>query len=235
MIAEILGKHTKMPVAQVEDGMPVQPNHVYVIRPGHTMTIRDGQLHLGDRVEKARHSRPVDDFFRSLAEEQRERAVCVVMSGMGSNGTAGAQAVKAVGGLCVAQDPESAPDPSMPRHLIDAGYADYIAPPAGPPDLLLAYAPSHYATGGRAAPPPAPPPPPTPPPPRPPPPTPCCPPPRATTPPAGARPTPGPSSSRSSSTSARSWPSSAPAPSRTSPGTRGRPGRGAIGADGGRF
>jgi two-component system CheB/CheR fusion protein len=152
MMAEILGRRTAMPVRQVEDGMPVEPDHVYVIRPGHVLTIRDGRLHLGPKLGSPRAAnRPVDDFFKSLAEEQRERAVCVVLSGMGSNGTAGAPAVKAVGGLCVAQDPETAQYPSMPRHLIDAGYADYIARPADLPDVLLAYARSHYATGGREA------------------------------------------------------------------------------------
>src|SRR2546427_202910 len=80
-----------------------EPNHVYVIRPGHTLTIKDGRLHLGEPLEKPGHRRPVDDFFRSLAEEQRERAIGVVLSGMGSNGSVGAQAIKAVGGLCIAQ------------------------------------------------------------------------------------------------------------------------------------
>ncbi len=151
-LADILGRRTAMPVRQVEDGMPVEPDHVYVIRPGHVLTVRDGHLHLGPQLGAPRAAnRPVDDFFKSLAEEQRERAICVVMSGMGSNGTAGAQAVKAVGGLCVAQDPESAPYPSMPRHLIDAGYADSIVRPAELPDVLLAYAGSPYARGGREA------------------------------------------------------------------------------------
>src|SRR5206468_6411077 len=104
---------------------------------------------LGTALGKPGHSRPVDDFFKSLAEEQRQRAICIIMSGMGSNGTAGCQAVKAVGGLCIAQDPESAQFPSMPRHLIDAGYADYILRPADLPDVLLTYARSRYASGGR--------------------------------------------------------------------------------------
>ena len=103
-MAEILARHTAMPVAQVEDGMDVEPNHVYVIRPGRVLTIREGRLHLGPPLGTLRAAnRPIDDFFRSLAAEQRERAVCVVMSGMGSNGTAGAQAVKTVGGRCIAQ------------------------------------------------------------------------------------------------------------------------------------
>jgi len=149
-MAEILGRRTRMPVRQVEDGTAVEPNHVYVIRPGHVLTIRDGRFHLGPTLGTSRAAnRPIDDFFKSLAEEQRERAVCVVLSGMGSNGTAGAQAVKAVGGLCIAQDPDTAQFPSMPRHLIDAGYADYIVRPADLPEILINYAGSPYATGGR--------------------------------------------------------------------------------------
>ena len=73
LMAEILSRRTLMPVIQIRDGMPVEPNHVYVIAPGFTLTIRQGQLHLGEPVEKRGHRRPVDDFLRSLAEEQRER------------------------------------------------------------------------------------------------------------------------------------------------------------------
>lgn len=151
MVAEILQRHTAMVVSQVEDGMVIEPNKVYVIRPGHTLTIRDGRLHLGDRLEKPRHSRPVDDFFKSLAEEQRERAICLIMSGMGSNGSAGAQAIKAVGGLCIAQDPETAQFPSMPRSLIDVGYADLILAPAEIPEALIAYAQHPYASADRGS------------------------------------------------------------------------------------
>jgi PAS domain S-box-containing protein len=151
-MAEILARRTAMPVAQVEDGMAVAPDHLYVIRPGRLLTIHDGRLHLGPRLGTPRAAnRPIDDFFKSLAEEQRERALCIVMSGMGSNGAAGAQAVKAVGGLCVAQDPETAQFPSMPQHLIDSGYADYVLRPADIPEVLLAYAGHPYARGGREA------------------------------------------------------------------------------------
>jgi two-component system CheB/CheR fusion protein len=150
LLAEILSRRTKMLVRQAADGMPIEPDHVYVLRPGHVLTVREGCLRLGPRLGSPNvANRPVDDLFRSLAEEQRERAICVVMSGTGSNGTAGAQAVKAVGGLCVAQDPESAQYPSMPRHLIDAGYADYVLRPAELPEVLLSYAGSPYAKGGR--------------------------------------------------------------------------------------
>ena len=148
LLAEILSKKTRMPVQQVEDGMEVRPDHLYVIRPGHVLTIRDGRLHLGAETERRGTTRPVDDFFKSLAEEQRERAIGVILSGMGSNGTAGAQAIKAVGGLCVAQDPETAQFPSMPRHLIDQGYADYVLRPSDMPDMLRRYAGHPYAREG---------------------------------------------------------------------------------------
>jgi two-component system CheB/CheR fusion protein len=151
MIAEILSRHTSMQVYQVEDGMPVTINTVYVIRPGHTLTIREGRLHLGERLEKPGNNRPVDDFFKSLAEEQRERAICIIMSGMGSNGTAGAQAVKAVGGLCVAQDLETAQFPSMPRHLIEAGYADFVLRIDEMPNVLREYVKQPYVRGADPA------------------------------------------------------------------------------------
>src|SRR4051812_36160963 len=89
LIADILSKKTAMLVQQVQDGMEVKPNQVYVIRPGHVLTIKDGRLRLGPQLGKRAANRPVDDFFKSLAEEQRERAIAVIMSGMGSNGTAG--------------------------------------------------------------------------------------------------------------------------------------------------
>ena len=74
LVAEILGRHTAMPVHQIRQGMRVEANHVYVIRPGHTLTLVDGTLHLGESVEKRGFRRPVDDFFRSLAREQKETA-----------------------------------------------------------------------------------------------------------------------------------------------------------------
>jgi two-component system CheB/CheR fusion protein len=147
MIAEILSRHTSMPIHQAKDATPVEINTAYVIRPGHTLTIKDGLLHLGDRLDKAGNNRPVDDFFKSLAIEQRERAICILMSGMGSNGTAGAQAIKAVGGLCIAQDPETAQFSSMPKHLVQAGYADYILRVREMPDALMKYISQPYVRG----------------------------------------------------------------------------------------
>jgi two-component system CheB/CheR fusion protein len=150
LLAEILGKHTRMPVVEVTDDLPVEPDHVYVIRPGHTLTLHDGRLRLGEPLAARGHGRPIDDFFRSLAEEQQQRAIAVVLSGMGSNGTAGAEAVEAVGGLVLAQDPESAKYPPMPRSLIDAGLADFILRPTEMPEVVVRYAGHPYVAAGPA-------------------------------------------------------------------------------------
>jgi two-component system CheB/CheR fusion protein len=153
MLAEILAKRTSMPVAQVEDGVALQPNHVYVIRPGNTLTMEGGKLRLGESVEQRGHRRPVDDFFRSLAAEQKEKAIIIILSGMGMNGAAGAQAVKAAGGICIAQDPATAEYPSMPQALIDTGYADQVLAIADMPDALINFAEHPYidsTAAGRA-------------------------------------------------------------------------------------
>jgi two-component system CheB/CheR fusion protein len=147
VLAELLGRHTSMPVHTVEDGMAVAPNEVYVIRPGNTLTLERGLLRLGASVERRGHRRPIDDFFRSLAAEQKERAICIVMSGMGSNGTAGAQAIKAAGGICIAQDPTTAEFPTMPQSLIDAGYADQVLAPADMPAALVSFIQHPYVAG----------------------------------------------------------------------------------------
>jgi two-component system CheB/CheR fusion protein len=147
MVADILSKHTHMPVDEIQDGMAVEPNHVYVIRPGHTLTIKEGALHLGASLREPGNNRPVDDFFRSLAEEQRERSICIIMSGMGSNGTAGSEVIKAVGGVAIAQDPESSKYPSMPRHLMDSGNADFVLRPREMAPVLLGYVQHPYVSG----------------------------------------------------------------------------------------
>src|SRR6266404_2397934 len=149
LMAEILSRHTSMPVIQIRDGMAIAANHVYVIAPGFTLTLQQGHLHLGQPVEKRGHRRPVDDFLRSLAEEQKERAIAVILSGTGTNGTAGAQAIKAAGGICIAQNPETAAFPGMPRSLIHAGYADQVLAPQDIPAVLQKYA-SHPYVGPEA-------------------------------------------------------------------------------------
>jgi two-component system, chemotaxis family, CheB/CheR fusion protein len=150
LLGEILGRRARIPVMEIEDGVNVEPNKAYVIAPGHTLTLEFGTLKLGDPVEKRGHRRPVDDFFRSLAAEQADKAVAVILSGTGTNGTAGAQAIKATGGICIAQQPESASFPGMPRSLIHAGLADQIMEAREIPGMLMRYASYPFAGDGEA-------------------------------------------------------------------------------------
>jgi len=150
LMADILSRCTSMPVLQVAEGMRVEPNHVYVIRPAYTLTLKGGVFALSSPVTERGHRRPVDDFFRSLAVEQREKSIAIILSGMGTNGTAGAQAIKAAGGLCIAQDPESAEFPGMPLSLIHAGYADQVCKPQEIPKILSAYARAPYVDAQQA-------------------------------------------------------------------------------------
>ena len=139
LMVEILSPCTPMRVVQIEDGVRLEPDTVFLIRPGFTVTLSAGLLRLGEPVEKRGHRRPVDDFFRSLALELQEHAIIVVLSGTGTNGTAGAQAIKAAGGLCVAQDPDTAEFPGMPRSLVHSGYADRVLPAEEIPGFLVSY------------------------------------------------------------------------------------------------
>lgn len=127
LMANILGKHTEMPVFQAEQDMAVEPDTVYLIPPKKYMTIQEGKLKLAEAPGTLSH--PIDAFFTSLAEEKREHAIAVVLSGTGSDGTNGVKAVKECGGLVIAQDPDSAKFDGMPRSVISTGLADFILSP----------------------------------------------------------------------------------------------------------
>jgi two-component system CheB/CheR fusion protein len=152
MLSEIFARHTRMPVLEIEDGMKLAPNCVYVIRPAFSVTMDGGTFSLGEPVEERGHRRPIDDFYRSLARVQREKAIAVVLSGVGTNGTSGAQAIKAAGGVCIAQDPDTADFSGMPRSLINSGYADQVCKVAEIPQVLTRYIQHPYvdpSTRGR--------------------------------------------------------------------------------------
>ena len=127
LMADILGKHTEMSVCQAENHMAIEPDTVYLIPPKKYMTVQDGALLLSDAPGTLNH--PIDAFFSSLAEEKREHAIAVVLSGTGSDGTNGVKAVKEVGGLVIAQDPDSAKFDGMPRSVINTGLADFVLSP----------------------------------------------------------------------------------------------------------
>lgn len=128
LLPELLQRATAMPVYQVKDRMPVEPDYVYVIPPNHDMSILHGVLHLFKPAAPRGLRLPIDFFFRSLAEDQQERSVGIILSGMGSDGTLGLRAIKEKAGLVLAQDPASAKFDSMPRNVINAGLADLVAP-----------------------------------------------------------------------------------------------------------
>ncbi len=126
LMPEILQRCTSMPVVQVEDGVRVQPDHVYVIPPGHSLSIMNGMLLLEDLA--LAEGRVIDSFFESLARDQGENAVGVILSGMGSDGTRGIQAIKEGFGLALVQDPASAEYPSMPRSAAATQLANDVLP-----------------------------------------------------------------------------------------------------------
>ena len=105
MLAELLGREAAMPVVQVEDGMRVEPNRVHIIIPAKTLVIRDGILKLVEPEAPRGQRHPIDKFFSSLAEDQKAKAIAIILSGAGSNGTAGLADIKQAGGMCIAQDP----------------------------------------------------------------------------------------------------------------------------------
>jgi len=138
MLPELLQRVSKMPVSQVKDRTKVKPNCVYVIPPNKSMSILKGVLHLFDPLESRGLRLPIDVFLRSLADDQKELGVGVILSGMGSDGSAGVRALKERGGIVLVQEPRDAKYDSMPRNAIDSVLADIVAPANELPVKLLA-------------------------------------------------------------------------------------------------
>jgi two-component system CheB/CheR fusion protein len=126
-MATILQRATAMPVVEVIDGVAVEPNRVYVIPPGRLLSISGGTLELASR-DSAAHPRVVDQFFESLADDLRNSAIGVVLSGTANDGTQGLESIKAVGGTTFAQD-DSAQFDGMPHSAIESGCVDFVLPP----------------------------------------------------------------------------------------------------------
>ncbi len=139
MMVDLLAGHTSMTVRQATDGMPVEREHLYVIPPGAYLSVADGALHLSQ--PQARHGArlPFDFLLHSLAEECGDRAVCVILSGTGADGSLGLKAVKEKGGLVIAQDPDEAGYDGMPRSAIMTGAVDLVLPVARIPEALVRY------------------------------------------------------------------------------------------------
>jgi two-component system, chemotaxis family, CheB/CheR fusion protein len=138
-LSEVLQAATEVPVTQVRGSVRIEPNHVYVIPPNKSLEMSDGRLALS-RLKGVEERRAlVDIFFRTLAESKHARAVSVVLSGTGADGSMGMKRVKEMGGVCVVQDPREAEYSDMPRHSIATGLVDYVLPVAEIPRKLIAY------------------------------------------------------------------------------------------------
>jgi two-component system CheB/CheR fusion protein len=129
VLTELLARKTAMTVIEVSEGLAVKPNHVYVIPPNATMSISSQTLHLCPREESGGMHMPVDTFMRALAEQKGNRAVGVILSGSGTDGTLGMAEIQAHGGVTFAQDEASAKYDGMPRSAVVAGYVDYVLSP----------------------------------------------------------------------------------------------------------
>ena len=128
LLTELIRRYTRMQVFEVEDGMQVQINCAYIIPPNFNMALLHGALHLLEPVAPRGQRLPIDFFFRSLAADQQERAIGIVLSGTGSDGTLGLRAIKDAGGMVMAQSTASSEFDGMPRSAIATGLVDYQLP-----------------------------------------------------------------------------------------------------------
>ena len=151
ILTGLIQRYTRMQVYEVEDGMKVQPNCAYIIPPGRDMAFLNGTLQLLEPSAPRGQRLPIDFFFRSLAQDQHERAICIVLSGTGSDGTLGLRSIKGEGGLVMAQTPESAEYDGMPRSAIATGLVDYELSPAEMPAQLIAYVTQAFGRPPRPA------------------------------------------------------------------------------------
>jgi two-component system, chemotaxis family, CheB/CheR fusion protein len=151
ILTALMQRYTRMKVYEVEDGMTVQINCAYIIPPNRDMAFLNGTLHLMEPAEPRGHRLPIDIFFRSLAQDQHERAIGIVLSGTCSDGTLGVRTIKAEGGMVMAQILDSCEFDGMPRSAIATGMVDYVLSPADMPTQLIAYVKHAFARPPRSA------------------------------------------------------------------------------------
>lgn len=144
ILTELLRRYTRMKVSEVEDGMEVQINCVYIIPPSCDMAFLNGTLQLLEPAEPRGHRLPVDFLFRSLAHDQHDRAIGIILSGTGSDGTLGVRAIKSEGGMVMVQRPDASEFDGMPRSAVATGLVDYELAPAEMPAQLMAYVKHAY-------------------------------------------------------------------------------------------
>jgi two-component system CheB/CheR fusion protein len=147
LMVELLSRHTKMPVHEVSDGLVIEANHIYIIPPAKYLSIENSILRLSKPPKSSRIETAIDNFLRSLAVDQAERSIGIILSGTSSHGCSGLQAIKANGGLVMVQQPDTAEYDAMPQNAIDTGIVDYILPPEEMPATLIRYVQHAYVSG----------------------------------------------------------------------------------------
>jgi len=146
LMVELLARRTAMPVVEAAEGMAVLANHVYIIPPNKYMTMSGGVLRLTGPVERGDWQTSIDVFLRALADDQQEKAICIILSGTGSHGSLGLKAIKAQGGLTIVQDPGTAEYKHMPQSAVATGLADYVLPVEQMPEALIKYVQHSYVS-----------------------------------------------------------------------------------------
>jgi PAS domain S-box-containing protein len=144
-LADLLSGHTKMKVSQAADAEKIEPDHVYIISPGHQLSVINGHLRLEAFTSKTRPRLPFDYLLVSMAKDLGSRAVAVVLSGTGSDGSLGIRNIRAKGGTVIAQEPSEAAYDGMPRSAIDSGQVTHVASLDRVADLLMQVTDPSYA------------------------------------------------------------------------------------------
>jgi two-component system CheB/CheR fusion protein len=139
IMSSLLGKFTRMPVREIQDGMDILPNCVYLNPPDKNVAVFNRRLHLMEPIKTDGINLPIDFFFRSLSEDLKEKAVGIIVSGTASDGTLGIKAIKAEGGMAMVEDPATAKYEGMPRSAVKTGLVDFILPVEKMPEALIAY------------------------------------------------------------------------------------------------
>lgn len=128
MMGELLARSTNLTIKEVADGMEIAEGHIYLIPPVSNLVVRSNRLYLSDKPKNQTLNLPIDMFFESLARDQKEKAIGIILSGTGSDGTRGARAIKENDGMIMVQEPNESQFDGMPKSAINTGLVDYVLP-----------------------------------------------------------------------------------------------------------
>ncbi len=146
IMGTLLKKYTKMKIFEVKDGLKIEPNTIYLNPPDRDVAVMNRTFQLIEPLETHAARLPIDSFFRSLSEDLGEKAICIVLSGTGTDGTLGLKAIKGEGGMTMVQEESQAKYDSMPRSAINTGLVDFILPVEEMPEELAKYIKHPYMT-----------------------------------------------------------------------------------------